>query len=81
MLRNDRQGINDIPFGLGHLLAFFVPDHRVEIDFPKWNIPHKMDAHHNHSGHPEENDIKARLKNRSRVKGFQRLRFFRPTQG
>src|SRR4051812_4279094 len=53
------QRINHIPFGLGHFFAFFISHHGVQIDFPKRNLAHEMDSHHDHPGNPKENDIKA----------------------
>ena len=81
VLFDQNERVDDVALGLGHLLALFVAHHRVEVHFMKRHIAHKVDAHHDHPGHPKEDDVKARLQNRSRIKGLKRVRFFGPAQG
>ena len=59
MLIDHHQRVDDVAFRLRHLLAFFIPNHRVEIDFFEGHIAHEVHAHHNRPGNPEENDIKS----------------------
>ena len=48
-----------VALGLGHLLALFVPNHRVQVNLVERNLIHEMDSHHDHAGDPEENDVGA----------------------
>ena len=53
------QGIDHIPLGLGHLLFFRVPDQRVDVELAEGDFLHELQAHHDHSRAPEEQDVKA----------------------
>ena len=72
------QRIQDIALGFRHLLAVRVTNQAVNINLMKWNIVHELQAHHDHSRNPEENDVEPGYQNVARVEGFQRLCFLRP---
>ncbi len=70
---NDLDGINDVAFGLGHLLAVGVAHERVDVDFAEGygifevafaavghgHVRHEVAAEHDHAGDPEEEDVEA----------------------
>ena len=60
MFVHDHQGIDHITLALAHLFPFRIPDEGMDIYILKWDIPHEMNAHHHHSGHPEKEDVKSR---------------------
>src|ERR1700757_968608 len=60
------KGINDVSPRFTHLLALLIPYKGVNINIPKWHVPHKLESHHHHSCNPEKENIKACNKNRRR---------------
>ena len=74
------QGIEDVTFRFRHLLAFLVADQAVDIDFVERDITHKLDAHHDHSGNPKENDVEAGNKDVARVEVLKCFGFLGPAK-
>ena len=70
-----------VALGLRHLLAFGIAHQAVHIHRVKRHLLAKMQGHHDHPGHPEENDIEAGDEYRGRVEGRQLGCFPRPAQG
>ena len=59
----------------------FVTHQAVQVDRVKWLGLCQVAAHHHHAGHPEEDDIVARLHHASRVKLGEIRRLVGPAQG
>ena len=80
VLIDQNQGVDHVPLGLRHLLAFFIPHHGVQVNFSERHFTHEVHSHHDHPSDPEEDDVKARLQNRSGVKSLQGFGLLRPAQ-
>ncbi len=78
---DDLQRIDDVAPGLAHLLALGVPHQGMDVDIPEGNVPHELEPHHHHPGHPEEEDVKPGHQDGGRVEDFQVLGAVRPAQG
>ncbi|EKD41794.1 MAG: hypothetical protein ACD_73C00522G0001 [uncultured bacterium] len=50
--------VDHIPLGFAHFLAKRVTDQSMNMHVFKRDFAHKMNPHHHHAGHPEENNIK-----------------------
>ena len=60
ILFDHHQGIDDVPLGLAHLLSLHISHQGMNVDIAKGDIPHKLESHHHHPRHPEEEDVKTR---------------------
>ena len=56
---NNVNRIKYIPFGFRHFLTFAVADKASDNDLFKGDFSSKLHAHHDHSGYPEKDDVKA----------------------
>ena len=74
-------GVEDIALGLGHLVAVGVAHQAVDVNLAEGHIAHELEAHHDHAGHPEEDDVKARDQHRGGVEGLQAFGVLWPAQG
>ena len=74
------QGINDVPPGLGHLLALLVPDQPVDHHVSEGHVSHEAEPQHDHPGHPEEQDIEPGDQARRRIVHAQRLGLLGPAE-
>ena len=74
------QRVQDIAFGLGHLLAFGIPHQAGDIDLPERHVAHELQSHHDHPGDPEENDVETGNQDAGGVKPFEFPGLFRPAQ-
>ena len=54
VLADDFDWVNNVAFGFGHLLPFFVENHAVHIDVAEWYIVGDVEAEHNHAAYPLE---------------------------
>ena len=54
---DEDKGVDDVALGLGHLLARHVAHQGVDVDGTKRHPAQKMEAHHDHPRHPEEDDV------------------------
>ncbi len=52
----------------------------MDVDVAEWNIPHEFQAHHDHAGNPEEQNVEPGDERRGRVVGFEIGSLFRPPQ-
>jgi len=52
----------------------------VDIDVLEGHIAHELQTHHNHPGHPEEQNIEAGDQRRGRIIGFEFRCLIRPSQ-
>src|SRR5438094_783218 len=52
VLRGDVEGVDDVAARLRHLLALFVPYHRVQQDGAEGHPAHEMQTEHRHPGDP-----------------------------
>ena len=59
-------GAHDVPERLAHLHVAHAHE-TVEVDRVEGNLPHVLEAHHDHARDPEEDDVVARLHDRARV--------------
>ena len=59
ILVHNRQWVNHVPLRLAHFLAFGIAHKRMDIHLPERNLPQELEAHHNHSRHPEKQDVEA----------------------
>ena len=55
------QGVHGVAPGLAHFVAVGVANKAVEVHGAEGDIPGILDAHHDHAGHPEKQDIVARF--------------------
>src|SRR5690606_38114326 len=51
--------VNRVALGFAHLLAFHIAHQSVNIDGVERNAAGQVHAHHDHAGHPEENNVEA----------------------
>ncbi len=79
-LIHDVQRIDHVALGLAHLLAFCVADQGMDIDVFEGHISHELEPHHDHAGHPEEQNVEAGDQCGSRVIGLEFRRLFRPPE-
>mmetsp|Transcript_2984 Transcript_2984/g.6943 ORF Transcript_2984/g.6943 Transcript_2984/m.6943 type:complete len:303 (-) Transcript_2984:26-934(-) len=66
-VRDGIQRVDDVAFGLAHLLSFIVSDKSVEVDLLEWCLVRECEAHHYHPSHPEEQDVVSSLHHGGRV--------------
>ena len=57
VLGDQVQRVRRVAQGLRHLPPLLVPDDPGEIDVPEREIPHVLEARHDHPRHPEEDDV------------------------
>ena len=67
---NDIERVKHITLGFGHFLPVGIPYQAVDIDFLERHIIHEFQAHHDHSGHPEENNVESGHQYIARVKSI-----------
>ena len=65
---------------LAHLAPLFVAHQAMQIDIAERHVAGKLQAHHDHTRHPEEDDVIARLQDCGRVEAFQIIGLRRPAQ-
>ena len=49
-----------LPSRFAHFFAAGVPDNSVDVHLAEWNVSCKLEPHHDHARHPEENNVRAR---------------------
>ena len=69
---DDVERVDDVALGLRHLLAVVVADEAVDVDLAKRHLARELEAHHDHAGDPEEDDVEAGHQHRGRVVGLER---------
>ena len=73
---NHVQRVNNVTLGLTHLLTFFIPNETCNVYGLERNlrftvfILDEVHGHHNHSGNPEEDDVKTCYQYTGRVECF-----------
>ena len=72
------QRVDDVALGLAHLLSVFVADQGVDVDVLEGHLVHELEPHHDHPGHPEEDDVEPRDHQRGRVEVFELRGIVRP---
>ena len=77
---HEAQRVDDVALHLGHLLAVFIDDQRVQHHGPKRHLLHKVQPEHHHARDPEKQDVVPRLHHCGRVKRLQVARLIRPAQ-
>ena len=77
---DDLQRVDDIPLGLAHLVAFFITNQAVQINIFEGDFSGIFDAHHNHAGDPEEQNIITCFQYTRGVEITEICRIFRPAQ-
>ena len=75
------QGIQSVALGLGHLLAFRIAHQAVNVNLPERHLAGELKGHHDHTGHPEEDDVVAGHQHIGRVEALEVIGPFRPAQG
>ena len=75
------QGIQAVALGLGHLAALRITHQAVDVNLPERHFAGELERHHDHAGHPKEDDVVAGHQHVGRVEARQRLGAFRPAQG
>ena len=78
---DDVERVDDVALGLGHLLAVVIANQSVHVDFAKRHLAGELQAHHDHAGDPEENDVESRDQHRGRIVGLRARVFSRPALG
>ena len=53
----------------------------VDVNISEGNLARKFEAHHDHAGNPEEENVQPRDQGGSRVKRFEILSLLGPPQG
>ena len=74
------QRINDVALGLGHFVAVLVADQAGDVHLFEWHFAGEFQAHHDHSGNPEENDVEAGDQYIGWIEGLECRSLFRPAQ-
>ncbi len=74
-------GVNHVPLRLAHLLALLITNETVEVDLAEGNLAGVLQPHHDHPGHPEEEDIVAGLHHRGGIEITEVLGVVRPAKG
>ncbi len=78
---NHLQRVNDIALGFAHFLAVLIPYQGMDIDILERYISHETGAHHHHTCHPEEENIKAGDQGTGGIESFEKLGIFGPSHG
>ena len=78
---DDVERIDHVALRLGHFLSVVVANQSVHVNLTERYLTGELQAHHDHAGHPEENDVEARDQYRRRVIPAQRRRVVRPPLG
>ena len=73
--------VQDVALGLGHLVAVGIAHQAVNVDLAEGHIAHELEAHHDHPGDPEEDDVEPGDQYTGGVEGLQRLAPLRPAKG
>ena len=72
------QGVQSVALGLGHLLTFRIAHQAVDVHLAERHFAGELQRHHDHAGHPEEDDVVAGDQHIGRVEARQRLGLLRP---
>ena len=72
--------IDSVTLGFRHRLAVPIQNLRMDKNLLKGNLTHIIDAHQDHTGDPQRDNIPARNKSTGWVKAVQRSVFFWPTK-
>ena len=78
---DDVERIDDIALRFRHLLAVVIADQSSDVDLAKGHLAGEFQAHHDHAGDPEENDVEAGDQHRSGIVGLECLRIVGPALG
>ena len=81
VLVHDFHRINAVPEGFRHFASLAVPNKTVNEYVAEGNVLPECQAHHDHAGHPEENDIISRNQSARGIEMFEFLCFLRPPHG
>ena len=54
---DQRQRVDDVAAGLAHLLPAFVTHQAMDHDLAERHVAAEVQPHHQHPGHPEEDDV------------------------
>ena len=73
--------VEHVALGLRHLLAVRVADQAVDVHFSERHVVHELEAHHDHAGNPEKDDVETRDQHAGRVVALQFGCLFGPAQG
>ncbi len=73
-------GVDDVAFGFRHLLTLAVAHQAMYIDRVKRHLSAEVERHHDHAGHPEEDDVEASDEYRGWVELAHLRRLFWPAQ-
>ena len=71
VLLNQFERVGRVAQGLAHLAAQFVANDAGEIDVAEGHVVHKLIAGHDHTGHPEEEDVRSGHEVVGRIVVFQ----------
>ena len=74
-------GVEHVALGLGHLVAVGVAHQAVDVDLAEGHVVHELQAHHDHAGHPEEDDVEAGDQHAGGVEGLRAGRCPRASRG
>ena len=74
------QRVKHVTLGLRHLLTVSVTDEAMDVNFPERDIVHEPQAHHDHSGNPEKDDVEAGDQHAARIEPGQAFRALGPSQ-
>lgn len=61
-------------------MPFLIANQGMDVDIAKRHIGHQLEAHHDHSGDPEKENIEAGYENRSGIENLEVSGLFRPAQ-
>ena len=77
---DDLQRIDAVAEALLHRPAFAVLDHRMDIHITERHVAHVVQAHHDHAGDPQRDDLAGGDEHVRRVKGLEVRRLLGPAQ-
>ena len=78
---HDVQRVQAVALRLGHLRAFGIAHHAVDVDLAERHLAGEAQGHHDHAGDPEEDDVVAGHQHAGGVEGVQFRRLLRPAEG
>ena len=75
------QRVEDIAFRLRHLLAFGISNQTMNIDIMEGDLVGKLKSEHDHSSHPEEDDVETGYENIGWIESIELWCLIWPAQG
>eukprot|EP00123_Amoebidium_parasiticum_P018833 comp24297_c0_seq1/m.45554 comp24297_c0_seq1/g.45554 ORF comp24297_c0_seq1/g.45554 comp24297_c0_seq1/m.45554 type:complete len:453 (+) comp24297_c0_seq1:672-2030(+) len=73
-------GVHHVAQGLAHLAPVRIADQRMQVHLREGQVAHEAQAHHDHSCHPEEQDVVPRLQQLPRIEPLEVVSLLGPAK-